>query len=48
MSTAPDMPRPPRHSAWLRSHLGLVVAVTTLLSSLVTVATWMGWTPFIA
>ncbi len=28
-----------------RSHLGLIVAITTLLSSLVTVATRLGWTP---
>lgn len=46
MSGEPRTPRPPASSSWLRSHLGLVVAVTTLLSSLVTLATWLGWTPF--
>jgi len=32
-------------SAWLRRRLGLIVAITTVISSLVTVATWLGWTP---
>lgn len=46
MSPGTRESRPPAPSSWLRTHLGVVVAVTTVLSSLVTLATWLGWTPF--
>lgn len=46
MTPAPRAPRRPEHSSWLRNHLGVIVTVTTVLSSLVTLATWLGWTPF--
>ncbi|CAL9610214.1 hypothetical protein [Nocardiopsis dassonvillei] len=45
MTQHPQKPAPSSVSGWLRSHLGLIVAITTVLSSLVTVATWLGWTP---
>ncbi|MGW5880242.1 hypothetical protein ACWFMI_27220 [Nocardiopsis terrae] len=46
MTPDPQASKNPSFSSWLRGHLGLVVALATLVSSLVTVATWLGWSPF--